>query len=210
MSKVHHLEYCGMPGSGPTVKEAKQDAARKLERLVNDSSKDPVVVACGSYASLVWRSAYGWCSSLISSPDGFYKRLSPCYYGSTSTRDEVIENARQHVAQLAWTPEVEDDVLFASAAGITAGRLVEFLSWVAFQRRYKRAIALGLNDNDAREVAGGMMPMPEVRPNHYAGGERTDDGWSRPSPEDEAAYREQQVEDDLGYADWLEADTIPA
>ena len=53
MAKTIHLDYCGMAASGATVREAKQEAARKLTSLVSDLTRhSPEIVTCGAFSAL--------------------------------------------------------------------------------------------------------------------------------------------------------------
>ena len=85
MSKTIHLDYCGMAASGATVREAKQEAARKLTSLVSDLTRhSPEIVTCGAYSCLVYRDAYGWQSRLITDENGTV-RSGPIYAGGGDT-----------------------------------------------------------------------------------------------------------------------------
>src|SRR5213593_2027991 len=61
------LTYCGMAGEGPTVKEAKQDAARKIEAVL-DADYTPAVYRWGNSCAVVWRTPRGINSAYLHGP----------------------------------------------------------------------------------------------------------------------------------------------
>ena len=156
------LEFCGMAGNGRTVTEAKQDAARKLTKLVEDLYQNPEIISCGGYSKLVWRDAHGWQSALIQTPDGGIAMGGGCY--GHDDRANAIKNARYHVAQNAWSHDVADDRAFAESAGLDREKIADLVSWCGWQRRYKEAIARGHSPEVAHAVAGGMVPLNPVKP----------------------------------------------
>src|SRR5258708_1322743 len=110
MSKTIRIDYCGMDGAGATVTQARQDASRKLSSLVRDlRDHAPIVVACGGYAKLIYRGAESWCGKLIMR-EGELNR-DPHGYEETgyAAREDAIRSAANHVAQLAWSHDVESD-----------------------------------------------------------------------------------------------------
>lgn len=151
------VDYCGMSGTGRNVTEARQDATRQIERLVRDLSECPEIVRCGGWSALVYRDAYGWHSAIIGEPEGIRPgRPYGTSHSVEALRKDVIAHARAHVAQLAWSRDVTDDQAFFAAAGVRDSALGDLVSWANWQRRYAEARATGLDDNQAREVAGGM------------------------------------------------------
>src|SRR4051812_42854277 len=104
MRKIIHLEYCGMDGSGPTVKEAKQDATRKIEALLKETWK-PIYIVCRNVSGVLWRDPHGWHFNYL-----FYgygelpeaDNVFQSYSSGNRDRDEAHASALESVAQSAW------------------------------------------------------------------------------------------------------------
>lgn len=143
MTTKIELTYCGMSGSGATVKLAKQDAARKIEAALA-GYYTPTVLRHGDLIGFVWREPAGYC----------YKILWPVIesgptYGSGSKLDEksVISNCARHMAQ---------------SVGHYAGTIAKYLndadkrnldSYFAWQERYRVAKSTGMTDQQAYDHA---------------------------------------------------------
>ena len=127
--KTIALEYYGMRGEGPTVREAKADAGRKLQAAMT-ANYTPRIVAWGKTLILVWQTPHGVVSGHVR--DG---RISgTCWHGTHDDLDEVEEQMRYSAAQL------EADVESDEWPGILPkGRRREFASWVGFQRAWRHA-----------------------------------------------------------------------
>lgn len=101
MTKIS-LTYCGMPGSGETVKAAKQDAAARIETLLDDL-KQPVIVRWRDHAVLVYRSLGGWdyqCLFDINDGECFTSRTTYSCCMMSGTFDETLRSAIQHLADV--------------------------------------------------------------------------------------------------------------
>lgn len=166
MSKTIRIEYCGLDGSGRTVTEARQAAARKLTALVRDlRSNDPAVIQCGKIAKIVFRDADGWCTKIIADENGIRDGSTTLGYES---REAAIKSAISGVVQDAWRIDVPDDEAFALDVcarymkrdeGQQLAR--ELAHWCGWQRRYAAAKEAGYNDNQAFHIAGGLGHMVE-------------------------------------------------
>lgn len=161
MSARVSIEYCGMPGQGGTLKDARADAARKLTTLVDDVCVGPRMVRVAHFAALVWRDLAGWSYSPLNLSGTLPAagRLYGC--SGAETEREAVRAAVHHMAQLAWDHDVADDAEHARAlvAGLLASReaeahmaadLVQGWGW---QRRYRVARNLGLPDGDCHAIA---------------------------------------------------------
>src|ERR1035441_9311398 len=136
MSTRIQIEYCGMSGAGATVKEAKQDAARKIEAaLSNDYT--PLVLVHGGNIVVIWDTPNnGLNSSYLH--DG--KLSGVCMHPSNETITGATDSHRLGLAQLAANVESNE------VPSIISGdkRLVrEYASWLGFQRAYRKG-----NGND--------------------------------------------------------------
>lgn len=162
------LTYYGMDGEGATVKEAKADAGRRIERALAEMSKAPVIVSVdGRVALVAYDPGSGWGHRLIAYPGEEY-RLGPQYVsGAFQTQHEAILHAAQHVVDLCWEPAAEDDEArydeitskpFGAPMNHTERREMrrKILDGWSWQRRYRTARDAGHNDEDARSIAFGQ------------------------------------------------------
>jgi hypothetical protein len=101
-----------MDGDGATVKEAKADAGRKIQRALAEMSKAPVIVSVdGPVAVVAYDLGSGWGHPLIAYPgDDAYPRPGPQYVsGAFPKQHEATLHAAQHVLDLCWEPDAADD-----------------------------------------------------------------------------------------------------
>lgn len=137
MKKTATVNLYGMEGEGRTVKEAKEDAARKIEHALN-SSYIPRLISFRGESCLIWRTPRGLNSALLHNG----KIEGICMYTTDST-DEIEESVRFQLAQLCWDEKEDSSPILGDL------RAYEFTSWVRFQRRYKEATAQGKSDHEA-------------------------------------------------------------
>jgi hypothetical protein len=150
-----NLTYCGMDGAGPTVKEAKQDAARKIEAALNLRYSPRALVYRGhTLIRLASPNGYGY---IILSPEqtpAATRHFSPCFHTESMDDEECWQRALNHLAQNTW--QVSD----GPAAPPQLARLMDghtlskFAAWAGFQTRYAEATARGLSNADAYDYAG--------------------------------------------------------
>lgn len=98
MSTNIALTYFGMPGNGATIKEAKQDAGRKIEAALT-GHYFPHIIRHGGLTTLIIRTPTdGWSYRLIDTKDeGTIYNSS----GHNEDRNETIRAAYHNMAQLA-------------------------------------------------------------------------------------------------------------
>ena len=153
MSTVR-ITYFGMEGTGRNVTEAKRDAGSKLEAAMR-GSYNPVLMSHRGWSILVWRTPSGWESTITHEPGEFgHVRKEGTLYGGSygdKTREEVIDYAKEHLAQVSWLPE---DGLVPPAFLVKRQSVSDFKTWAEFQMRYKAARERGMDDNDAHSYAG--------------------------------------------------------
>jgi hypothetical protein len=162
MSKTIRITYYGMDGEGPTVREAKADAGKKLERLVRDVESGPQIYCFGRRTAIIARTRYSWSYRLI-------ENNKPMGGGCTGFENfaDAQRSALSHMADLAWSHDVSDDRAFAAEAikyleatnherECAIEDLVYRWQW---QRRWKAARDQGFDDNEARNIAGGLMHL---------------------------------------------------
>lgn len=172
MSKVIRLTYYGMDGEGPTVKEAKADAGRKLEHLVKQTEEAPVIVQVAGVAALVAFTKYGWGHRLIlTTGDSRLTTGSAWVSGGRDTKHQAELSALKHCLDIAWNFPDDDETWFNDATNGIAKCGVsltgseartmrgEFLAERLWQRQYRVARAQGYDDEDARYIASGLTHM---------------------------------------------------
>lgn len=143
MSTQISITYCGMPASGRTVKEAKQDAARKIESALS-GSYSPRFLRHADMLAFVWREPMS----------GFVYRIvyadtnAGTLYGSCENADEIATTraAARHMAQLAGHYSGLESYL----TDYDRCDLDRYFDW---QARYSDAKARGLSDDDCRAFA---------------------------------------------------------
>jgi hypothetical protein len=106
MSKQITLEYFGMEGTGRNATEAKQDAARKIEKAVT-GSYTPEIISWRGQSVLIYRDAkMGWVYNAIDSPSAEFTQAR---IWVSSILDGTYQTARDraafHLAQMMWTKD---------------------------------------------------------------------------------------------------------
>ena len=145
MATTIKIEYFGMPGEGPTVKEAKLDAGRKIEAALHGSYA-PTFLTFGDYTALVWREPTGWGYRLLSEKD------NTLYASCNDSRDEAMRRAKRHLAQLAELTIPDEEIL----AYVHKDDRREIENGIRWQREMRDLAAQGYTDQEARYISGGM------------------------------------------------------
>jgi hypothetical protein len=162
MSKTIRITYYGMDGEGSTVREAKADAGNKLERLVRDVTSGPQLYCFGGRMAIVARTKESWSYRLVENG----KPMGGDAYGFENFAD-AQRSALGHMADLAWSHDVSHDRAFAAeamkcleAANRERERAIDDLvyRW-QWQRRWKAVRDQGFDDNEARNIAGGLTHL---------------------------------------------------
>jgi hypothetical protein len=139
-----NLTYCGMPASGRTVKEAKQEAARKIESALS-GSYSPRFLRHADMLAFVWREPMS----------GFVYRIvyadsnAGALYGNGGAGDDEITATRaaaRHMAQNAGH-------YLGIESYLTDADRRELDRYFDWQARYSDAKARGLSDDDCRSFA---------------------------------------------------------
>jgi hypothetical protein len=163
MSTRIELEYCGVHGSGATVKEAKLDATRTIENYVDRQFCKRVVQWRGN-AVVIIPSLQGWDwiqihndepeKAVVHSPGG--------YCDSGADLAATLERAKEHVARLGWKAGEGIPELLTTPESRRS-----FASWAGFQLAYNDARTHGLPDvqrhqwalDHSREFEIAVQPM---------------------------------------------------
>jgi hypothetical protein len=126
------IEYCGMQGTGQTVKEAKQEAARKIETFLS-VDHTPKVVSYGGRTAIAWMTPQGPVSGYIET-DGRIR--STCHHETGVTMERVTDQLKMNLAMNA--ADVESDEL-PSVITNNPDAIHSYESWLGFQRAYRHA-----------------------------------------------------------------------
>jgi hypothetical protein len=152
--KVHHVNYLGMDGTGQTVKDAKADAAQKIEAAM-EGSYTPIVLTAGGETIICYREpTYGWSYSFVRNGE-----LSGSSIMGDRSRTYTERSARRHLGGIAtdWRtcfgPDDVDSIVLDPA---DRKDIAEGCSW---QRKYHAAREAGLDDDNARKFIGGFTQL---------------------------------------------------
>jgi len=148
MSTKITLEYYGQSGSGPTVKAAKADAAKKLQEFVKNAERGPRFHRSRDCFAVIFPSPDGWTVSYldIALPPTLHVHTGNTHY---PTLDEADRAVRIGFAQNEWTSDGTDISPYLT----TQEEHREFAAWTSWQRRYSAWRATGVNDHVAHQRA---------------------------------------------------------
>lgn len=159
MNTKINLEYFGMPGHGATVKEAKANAGRKIEKAL-EGSYQPIFLTAGADTVILWREPTGWAYGFLR--DG---QISGAHYSCDNSQKAVEKAARAHLGANATDWRTCFSAADVHPVVIDQTDRREIASNCRWQRQYRAACDAGLTDNDARYAIGGLtqlmsVPMP--------------------------------------------------
>jgi hypothetical protein len=150
MSKKITIEYFGFEGTGSTVKEAKQDAGRKIEAL-HIGSWTPVLVTWRGHTALLTRDTHGWTKRFLQH-DGDPLKIGQGSQGFGNDWAGALHSTQRHIVQLGWN--VGDPIdIFPDWFTDPRDRkeAIEYRQW---QLNYRELRDRGLSDVDAHRYAG--------------------------------------------------------
>jgi hypothetical protein len=162
MSTKINLTYCGMDGAGATVKEAKADAARKIETLIAELGRAPhlYLMQIDAWTALVARDANGWGYKIISTPDQPLAQGMVYMNSFGNDQDATLRACAYSLLQNAWSQDVVNDELWLGSRVVNLPSAARdkslssnLLSWFSWQRDYKRLRDSGLSDTEAHKQA---------------------------------------------------------
>jgi len=156
------VEVCGVEGQGRNVTLAKQDAMRRIARIL-EMDYNPEYIVIRDQWALVYATPHGYNVVMPSEKSG---KLYGHGHGELGPRDELVKATRLNLLQLTWTPA--DNMKHPEA---TEQENRELASWFEFQLRYKAAEEAGATDTEAHNYAGKNPQTPELWQDGYACGE---------------------------------------
>ena len=121
-----------MAGEGRTVKEAKQDAARKIEAFLA-LNHQPKTVSWNGTTFIAWNTPQGIVSSYLHADS---IGLSGTCHHASADMDKVLQDARLNLAQNS--ADVSSDII-PEIIRNDVYAVTEFVSWLGFQRAYRNA-----------------------------------------------------------------------
>ena len=166
------VEHFGFEGTGRTVKEAKEDAARKVKAAL-DGNYTPRSVTYKGNVGIVYREpSYGWHDKVFWADANQTAKVDRVYgsSGGTEDPDERLQNVIYHILQVVENPAdiiTEPDVPTILADAKLRRELVGYMRW---QRaaRYARDV-LGMSDevhrwacDNERHFKHGSQPQAET------------------------------------------------
>lgn len=162
-----HLDYFGMPGSGPTVKEAKLDAGRKIEAAL-EGCYAPLLLNFRGMLLVISRNPRDWGYRMFDlSEMKFLTVADHCSCGFQS-EDEALLAAVKHLADNKRQHGERDSELFDVLRGRERDNARREFSSNAersddFRDRYTLAISRGMPTGEAHNYACGD-PRVALRP----------------------------------------------
>jgi hypothetical protein len=81
-----------MDGDGPTVKEAKRDATRKIEKVL-DGAYSPVLISGRTIIGIVFRTPHGWWYKIV---ERTANQFDSCEH-LNDDKDEAERRCRHHM-----------------------------------------------------------------------------------------------------------------
>lgn len=153
-NQTRYARRGGLQGSGATVKDAKAD----LESLIDYACiiRSPHIETRYGCVLIIAATASGLESRIIQSDDiAEHGKVWTCssmhFHGEIA---DEIKSIRNHVAQLAWRHEADDE-LHISVSGLDEGGKRELARWIQFQRDYAKHKAAGKTDGESHALACG-------------------------------------------------------
>ena len=152
------VEYFGVTGTGKTVREAKLDAGRKIEKCFSDGIT-PILVRHEKYPvmGLIYQYRPGnWGYSIIHGSQTFcgHPISAVC---CNEDQAGAISRCRAHLAQWAFHPADPEQTGLEFLTDPASRK--NHIRWIAWQRDYRRLIMAGNDDRFAHANAQHNMEL---------------------------------------------------
>ena len=125
--------YLGMEGKGPTLREAKADAMRKIEKALTWDYR-PALFTAGEHQTIVWRTPFGVMTSTLAS--GHNGDIQINGMSGSDRFEHECDAMALHVAKLAANIEAPT---IPSCIASRPGLVSDYLYWIGFQRAFAAA-----------------------------------------------------------------------
>lgn len=154
--KTVSVEYYGMHGSGRTLKEAKEDASRQLKKAMA-GYYTPMYLSAGDEAAILYRTPHGWHYSFVR--DG---KMSEGCAVCGDDRNDAEQRLRRHLGANAtdWRTCLTADDVHPIVRDQRDRR--DIATGCKWQRRMRKALDLGLDDQNARYWIDGFTQFMTV------------------------------------------------
>jgi hypothetical protein len=157
MANKISIEYFGMPGTGRTVTEAKQDAGRNIEAALSGDYTPAVLTFRGTVALIARDPKTGWGYRFVHSEKGEMLQRMYLNCGYTDYEDCLLHAVR-HIADNERKTGERDSELFNVLRPRIASEVRREFAQKAeyddvFQARYREAQGRGMSDGEAYAYA---------------------------------------------------------
>jgi len=148
----------GVAGEGATLRQAKEDAGRRIEAALSGNYTPKVIFGREHYAIICREPFGGWQRQVAR----IGTEVRGCVSGGYTTRQQAEDEARYDIAQREWLPDGDDD--FSYIVEDTPS-LLRLARWAYWQRDYLRLIKKGLTPGEAHLQARDTPVIPPPQGN---------------------------------------------
>ncbi len=146
----HRATIGVLRAEGETPKAAALNVETEVLKALLRLDRGTVIRVWRGHTFIVFPDTGGWRYWLdIFTPSGSTHNYSVQCPGD---REDAEDAALFHLAQMIWTPEVNDDEFLSELPTSVMQKLEAYFQW---QRRYAAAKAEGKSDEDAHQIASG-------------------------------------------------------
>ena len=153
-SKTITVNEGRVTGIGKTKAEANADLKSQIKGWCD--APDPHVETRFGHVLIVYYYPNAECTYMILDAEDLAthgKVYHPTCSGC-STMEQMISEARNHLAQMTWSPD-GDDELHAIRADVNYDHASQLRSWMKWQRSYTKLVAEGKTPAEAHQQACG-------------------------------------------------------
>lgn len=163
MAKMHVVRRGALFGEGATKAEARAALDRQIDWACDHRA---ATIECRfGLLIIVAADSAGWVHTIVDPAELEHgkQKHSSCHHGQAEIAN-VLDSARAHAAQWAWSPSVDDDSAFIAMAGLRPDRASQMRAWIAFQRNYLAGCAMRVDifAADTGILERLSVPLPEA------------------------------------------------
>jgi hypothetical protein len=154
-SKTVTVSEGRVTGIGKTKAEANADLKSQIKGWCD--APDPHIETRFGHVLIVYYYPSSQCTYMILDPDDLasHGKVYRPTCVACSTMENMISEARNHLAQMVWSPE-GDDELHAIRADLNYDHTSQLRSWMKWQRAYSKLVAAGYSATEAHQMACGQ------------------------------------------------------